>query len=82
MTPLGSTSMTKGKRPYEEEYDNNNPVISFRLSTQLKEELEEILKSRNIKKAQFFRMVVRDFVSGEIDVRMDREGRLYIDKMK
>ena len=44
----------------------------------MKEDLERDLDALGMSKAEFLRMVVRDFVSRRLDVRFDERGKPYL----
>jgi len=59
-------------------YSERKPTVSFRLPHHMKKDLESDLDALGMSKAEFLRMVVRDFVDRRLDVRFDESGEPYL----
>ena len=59
-------------------YSDRKPTVSFRLPADMKKDLESDLDALGMSKAEFLRMVVRDFVDRRLDVRFDESREPYL----
>jgi len=73
-----SSSAPRRRSSHHTNYDDRKPTVSFRIPADMKEDLERDLDALGMSKAEFLRMVVRDFVSRRLDVRFDERGKPYL----
>lgn len=74
-----ASSASRRRSSHHKNYDDRKPTVSFRIPADMKEDFERDLDALGMSKAEFLRMVVRDFVNRRLDVRFDERGEPYLE---